>query len=52
MTWRDVPPDKMWAPKVVADDFYTALAKAKPTVGQSEIQRCDDFTKEYGTEGG
>jgi AAA+ superfamily predicted ATPase len=30
---------KMLAPEVVADDFYTVLPKAKPSVGQDEIQK-------------
>ena len=51
MTWRNVPPNSLLVPKVVAGDFYNALAKAKSSVGEDELQRYEDWTQKYGMEG-
>ena len=51
MTWKDVPENKLLESKVKPEDFYKALAKAKSSVSTEDLQRCQEWTTEFGMEG-
>ncbi|CAK7209860.1 hypothetical protein SCUCBS95973_000584 [Sporothrix curviconia] len=51
MMWKDIPNGKARAPPLTIEDFFTAVAKVKPSVGGNEIQRCAEWTAQFGLEG-
>jgi vacuolar protein-sorting-associated protein 4 len=51
MTWRQVETSKLLEPKVQAEDFFTVLQGVKASVGQKDIQKCHEWTEQYGVEG-
>lgn len=51
MTLNDVPSGKLRPPVVSADDFFNILESAKPSVSQTDLQRQEEFTTEFGMEG-
>jgi SpoVK/Ycf46/Vps4 family AAA+-type ATPase len=51
MNWRDIPANQLLEPAVVKEDFYNALAKAKPTVNKDLLQQHRQWTEKYGMEG-
>ncbi|CAK7199993.1 hypothetical protein SEUCBS139899_002681 [Sporothrix eucalyptigena] len=51
MTWKDIPNGKARAPPLTLEDFFTAVSKVKPSVGENEIQRCEEWTAQFGLEG-
>lgn len=51
MTWRDIPANQLLGPAVVKEDFYSALARAKPTVDDKQLEKHHKWTKEYGMDG-
>ncbi|KAK2950021.1 putative Vacuolar protein sorting-associated protein 4A [Blattamonas nauphoetae] len=46
----DVPPEKLMTPEVQVGDLDDALAVTRKSVSQEDIQRCDEWTKEFGME--
>jgi hypothetical protein len=36
---------------LMPEDFFTVLAKVKPSVGIDEIEKCERWTKEFGLDG-
>lgn len=48
MTWMDVPGDKLLEPKVTFNDFVKAAKEVKPSVNQKDLERHEEFTKEFG----
>lgn len=52
MSLVDIPePDKLKPPVVSYEDFLKAMSKIKPTVSQSDLDRQQEFTDEFGQEG-
>jgi vacuolar protein-sorting-associated protein 4 len=51
MSWQEMPDNGLLPPKVRAEDFYGALAKAKSSVRTNELQRYQEWTEEFGMEG-
>jgi len=51
MNWRKVPASKLHEPPVEVDDFFTVLSMVKPSVSESEVVKCVEWTKEFGLEG-
>jgi vacuolar protein-sorting-associated protein 4 len=51
ITWRDIPANQLLVPAVLKKDFYSALAKAKPTVNKDLLQHHREWTEKYGMEG-
>ena len=51
MTWKKVPPSKLREPDLVPEDFIDVLKTVKPSVSQKEIERCQQWTEEFGSEG-
>lgn len=52
MTLWDVPPDKLDAPPVTAEDFKNVMRHAFSTVSDEELQRYQEWTAMFGQEGG
>jgi vacuolar protein-sorting-associated protein 4 len=53
MTWEGVPKNRLWEPPVTAADFKQVLRdrRVKSSVGVGELQRYEDWTREFGVEG-
>jgi vacuolar protein-sorting-associated protein 4 len=51
MTLYDVPSGQLQPIPVSMRAFQQALLNAKPTVGQNDLQRFEDWTKTYGQDG-
>ncbi len=51
MKWEDVPSGRLLDPKVELQDFLEAVQGVRPSVASAEIQKCHDWTKEFGSEG-
>ncbi|XP_062501037.1 vacuolar protein sorting-associated protein 4B-like [Corticium candelabrum] len=51
MTWMDVPSDKLLEPIVGMRDMMKALEHTRPTVNQADLEKLEDFTKDFGLEG-
>lgn len=52
MTLHEVPePELLSPPDVCIEDYYTALGKIKPTVSEKDLEKQEEFTKEFGQEG-
>ncbi|KAI6182194.1 Vesicle-fusing ATPase [Aphelenchoides bicaudatus] len=50
MTWTNVPSDKLAEPVVNMSDVLRSLASTKPTVNASDLQKLEDFKKDFGQE--
>ncbi len=44
-------PEKLKPPIVCQEDFIKAMSKIKATVSQKDLDKQDEFTKEFGQEG-
>jgi vacuolar protein-sorting-associated protein 4 len=52
MTLNEIPePELLKPPEVCVDDFMKALSKIKPTVALCDLDKQEQFTKEFGQEG-
>jgi len=46
-----VDPAKLRAPDVTIDDFFQALARIKPSVSPSDLDKQIEFTNTFGSDG-
>ncbi|KAE9550327.1 hypothetical protein FO519_006459 [Halicephalobus sp. NKZ332] len=51
MTWTDVPGEKLAEPILNMSDMLRSLMNTKPTVNSADLQKLDDFKKDFGQEG-
>lgn len=51
MKWHQVPARQLKEPPLSMQDLYEAVSKVKPSVGQEEVQKCNEWTQQYGLEG-
>jgi vacuolar protein-sorting-associated protein 4 len=51
MTWRDVPRSRLKEPPVQKEDVLAVVDKVKPSVSQTEIDKCAEWTEKFGSEG-
>ena len=52
MKMHDMPnPEMLLPPDVCYDDYIIALKKIKPTVNEKDLEKQDEFTREFGQEG-
>lgn len=51
MTWEDVDPDKLLEPALTLKDFERAIKNSRPTVSKEDIQKSQEWTNEFGSEG-
>ncbi len=52
MKMHDMPnPEMLLPPDVCYDDYILALKKIKPTVHQTDLEKQEEFTREFGQEG-
>jgi vacuolar protein-sorting-associated protein 4 len=52
MTLHEVPePDKLNPPDVDFNDYMTSLSKIKPTVSEKDLEKQEEFTRDFGQEG-
>ncbi|EDQ86898.1 uncharacterized protein MONBRDRAFT_38150 [Monosiga brevicollis MX1] len=48
MTWMDVEPSKLLEPPVDMHDMRRAVSHTKPTVNHEDLERIDQFTRDFG----
>jgi vacuolar protein-sorting-associated protein 4 len=51
MTWESVPSEELLEPVVEKKDFIRAIKASRPTVSQVDLERNEEWTKEFGSEG-
>ena len=52
MTLNEIPePELLKPPEVCHEDFMKALSKIKPTVSPHDLDKQEQFTKEFGQKG-
>jgi len=51
MSWKQVPSKKMLEPPVQAADVLAVLKKFKSSVGHQDVEKCQAWTEEFGSEG-
>jgi len=51
MTLYQIEGSKLRAPNVTIDDFFQALARIKPSVSPSDLERQVEFTNNFGQDG-
>jgi vacuolar protein-sorting-associated protein 4 len=51
LTLMQVDPAKLKAPDVTTDDFFAALARIKPSVGEEDLVAQVKFTEDFGQDG-
>lgn len=51
MTWEEVNPDELLEPSLTLKDFERAIRNSRPTVSKEDIQKNEEWTKEFGSEG-
>lgn len=51
MSWEDVPGDKLLVPQVSYRDFLQAVNQIKPSVNAADLERQQEWTSEFGSEG-
>ena len=47
-TWEGVQGDELLEPPLTTSDFLRSLDATKPTVSEADINRHEEWTKEYG----
>jgi len=52
MTWTDVDSEKLLEPALQLKDFIKAVNGARPTVSNDDLTRNQEWTSEFGSEGG
>ncbi|KAK4176858.1 P-loop containing nucleoside triphosphate hydrolase protein [Triangularia setosa] len=51
MTWEGVEGEELLEPMVEKKDFIKAIKSSRPTVSQVDLERNEEWTKEFGSEG-
>lgn len=51
MSWLEVPSDKLSEPILSKHDMLKSLMNTKPSVNKNDLQKLDDFKKDFGQEG-
>uniref|UniRef100_A0A914DWK8 vesicle-fusing ATPase n=2 Tax=Acrobeloides nanus TaxID=290746 RepID=A0A914DWK8_9BILA len=51
MSWLDVPSDKLAEPVMSMNDMMLSLMNNKPTVNAKDLQKLEEFNKDFGQEG-
>ncbi|KAL3074731.1 hypothetical protein niasHS_014176 [Heterodera schachtii] len=51
MSWLDVPSDKLSEPILSMNDMLKSLMSTKPTVNAKDLQKLEEFKKDFGQEG-
>ncbi len=51
MTWKQVPAKQLKEPALSAHDVFEVALNTKPSVGKEEVQKCHQWTQQYGVEG-
>ncbi|KAF7561203.1 hypothetical protein G7046_g2955 [Stylonectria norvegica] len=51
MKWNQIPSRELKEPPLLMDHLYEAVRKVKPSVGEEEVRKCNEWTTLYGREG-
>ena len=51
MNWTEVDSEKLLEPALQLKDFVKAVKASRPTVSKVDVQRSEQWTKEFGSEG-
>lgn len=52
MSWVNIEADQLLEPPLVLKDFIKAVRNSRPTVSSEDLKRNEDWTMEFGSEGG
>ncbi|EAS36535.1 vacuolar protein sorting-associated protein 4 [Coccidioides immitis RS] len=51
MSWVDVDADKLLEPPLLLRDFVKAVKSSRPTVSEEDLEKNEEWTKKFGSEG-
>lgn len=51
MNWTEVETEALLEPPLYVKDFVKAIKSARPTVSKTDLDRNEEWTKEFGSEG-
>lgn len=51
MTWEAVSTDELLEPVVEQKDFLRAIKASRPTVSTDDLERNEEWTRDFGSEG-
>src|SRR5690606_41986543 len=51
MSWMELEGDMLLEPTLGMKDFIKAVKNSKPTVSKEDMQKSEEWTKEFGSEG-
>ncbi|KAI5806326.1 P-loop containing nucleoside triphosphate hydrolase protein [Geopyxis carbonaria] len=51
MTWEEVDPNLLLEPTLTLKDFERAIKNSRPTVSREDIEKSNEWTKDFGSEG-
>jgi len=51
MSWEQVPTEELLEPQVEKKDFIKAIKSSRPTVSDADLNRNEEWTHEFGSEG-
>lgn len=51
MSWVDVDADKLLEPPLLLRDFVKAIKSSRPTVSTEDLEKNEEWTKKFGSEG-
>ncbi len=51
MTWEKVASEDLLEPLVEKKDFIRAIKASRPTVSQVDLEKNEEWTREFGSEG-
>jgi len=51
LTWEQVDGDRLLEPPLTLKDFIKAVKNSRPTVSKEDIQKSEEWTRDFGSEG-
>ena len=51
MNWTQVETEQLLEPPLQVKDFIKAIKASRPTVSSQDLERNEEWTKEFGSEG-
>ncbi|WEW60502.1 Vacuolar protein sorting-associated protein 4 [Emydomyces testavorans] len=51
MSWVDVDPEKLLEPPLLLRDFVKAVKSSRPTVSEEDLEKNEEWTRKFGSEG-
>jgi vacuolar protein-sorting-associated protein 4 len=51
MTWKQIPAKQVKLPTLSVEEVFDVVHRTKSSVGPEEVERCHEWTRQYGVDG-